>query len=184
MKDRLCLEHGFSIVEDPKPSRGHYGEWLGEHRQSFCQERLRRVIDMALEQKPSDYEDFIKLLVSSSVEVNRERKNLRLPGQKRFTRYNTLKGDYTEQAIKERIAGVRTVWPRAYPPQKVGLPIDIEAAVRAGKGPCYERRAKVFNLKTVAYFKEHGDMDYAGFLEKSGSATTNFNELFTRIKEL
>ena len=25
MNDRLCLEHGLSIVEDPKPSREHYG---------------------------------------------------------------------------------------------------------------------------------------------------------------
>ena len=25
MNDRLCLEHGLSVVENPKPGRGHYG---------------------------------------------------------------------------------------------------------------------------------------------------------------
>ena len=30
ISDKLCLEHGLSIVEDPKPSRGHYGKWLGD----------------------------------------------------------------------------------------------------------------------------------------------------------
>ena len=42
--------------------------------------------------------------------------------------------------------------------------IDIDAAVRAGKGEGYERWAKVFNVKqlakAVAYLKEHGDMSY------------------------
>lgn len=35
--------------------------------------------------------------------------HFRIPGQENYTRCDTLKGDYTEQAIKERIAGTRTV---------------------------------------------------------------------------
>lgn len=33
MNDKLCLEHGLSIVENPKPSREHYGTWLGNKKQ-------------------------------------------------------------------------------------------------------------------------------------------------------
>ncbi|MCU0080426.1 relaxase/mobilization nuclease domain-containing protein [Extibacter muris] len=33
MNDKLCLEHGLSIVENPKSSRNHYGTWLGSNRQ-------------------------------------------------------------------------------------------------------------------------------------------------------
>lgn len=195
MNDRLCLEHGLSIVEDPKPSREHYGGWLGSHRQPSYQERIRRAIDAVLEQKPADFEDFLKKLEAHGVEVNRERKNLRLrmPGQENYTRCNTLKGDYTEQAIRERIEGVRTArtrtqgTPRQAVP-KVGLLIDIEAAVRAGKGPGYERWAKVFNLKqlsqAVAYLKENGDMGYEELREKAYATTARFNELSTQIKEL
>lgn len=66
--------------------------------------------------------------------------------------------------------------------------MDIEAAVRAGKGPGYERWAKVFNLKqlsqAVIYLKEHGDMSYEDLLEKAAAATISFNALSAKIKEL
>ena len=45
--------------------------------------------------------------------------------------------------------------------------VDIEAAVRSGKEPGYERWAKVFNLKqlsqAIVWLKEHGDMSYEDF---------------------
>lgn len=193
INDKLCVEHGLSIVEDPKPSRGHYGTWLGGNKPLPFQEQLRQAVDAALNENPKDFSDFLKKLEAAGIEVNQERKNLRfrVPGQERYSRCNTLGGDYTEQAIRERIAGVRTVTPRfrpQKPTQKIGLLVDIEAAIRAGKGPGYERWAKVFNIKqlsqAVIYLKEHGDMNYSELQEKSAAATTRFNELATRIKEL
>ena len=194
MNDKLCLEHGLSIVENPKPSREHYGTWLGNKKQLSFQEQIRIAIDAALEEKPKDFEELLQKLETAGLEVNRERKHLRfrVPGQENYTRCDTLKGDYTEQAIKERIAGTRTVKPRhAFSKKtvsKVGLLVDIEAAIRSGKGPGYERWAKVFNLKqlsqAVLYLKEHGDMGYEDLLEKANATTTNFNTLSVQIKDL
>ena len=194
MNDKLCLEHGLSIVENPKPSREHYDTWLGNKKQPSFQEQIRIAIDAALEEKPKDFEELLKKLEAAGIEVNRERKHLRfrVPGQENYTRCDTLKGNYTEQAIKERIAGTRTVKPRhafsKKPVSKVGLLVDIEAAIRSGKGPGYERWAKVFNLKqlsqAVLYLKEHGDMGYEDLLEKTNAATTNFNTLSVQIKDL
>ena len=28
ISDQICLEYGLSVIENPKPSRGHYGTWL------------------------------------------------------------------------------------------------------------------------------------------------------------
>ena len=194
MNDKLCLEHGLSIVENPKPSRDHYGTWMGSQKQPSHQEQLRWAIDAALEEKPKDFEELLKKLEAAGIEVNQERKNLRfrVQGQQNYTRCNTLKGDYTEQAIQERIEGTRTVKPRRTfsqkPAPKVGLLVDIEAAVRAGKGPGYERWAKVFNLKqlslAVIYLKEHDDMSYEDLQEKVAAATASFNTLSAQIKEL
>ena len=194
MNDKLCLEHGLSIIENPKPSREHYGTWLGNKKQPSFQEQIRIVIDAALEEKPKDFEELLKKLEAAGIEVNRERKHLRFRvlGQENYTRCDTLKGDYTEQAIKERIAGTRAVKPcHAFskkPVSKVGLLVDIEAAIRSGKGPGYERWAKVFNLKqlsqAVLYLKEHGDMGYEDLLEKANATTTNFNTLSVQIKDL
>ena len=194
MNDKLCLEHGLSIVEDPKPSREHYGTWLGNQKQPSHQEQIRWAIDAVLAEKPKDFEEFLRKLQEAGVEVNRERKHLRfrLSPDDRYTRCDTLKGDYTEQAIKERIAGTRTVTPRrtSQPKlvSKVGMLVDIEAALKAGKGPGYERWAKVFNIKqlsqAVLYLKEHGDMSYAELTEKSDATTASFNALSAQIKEL
>lgn len=168
MNDTLCMEHGLSIVENPKPSRDHYGTWLGEQKQPSHQEQLRWAIDAALAEKPKDFEEFLKMLQASGIEVNRERKHLRLrtSPEHRYAQCDTLKGDYTEQAIKERIAGTRTVTPRrtSYqkPTQKIGMLVDIEA---------------------VLYLKEHGDMSYAELREKSDAVTADFNTLSAQIKE-
>ena len=192
MNDKLCLEHGLSIVENPKPSRDHYGTWMGSQKQPSHQEQLRWAVDAALEEKPKDFEELLKKLEAAGIEVNRERKYLRfrLSPEDRYTRCDTLKGDYTEQAIKERIAGTRTVKPRRTSPQKpvskVGLLVDIEAAIRSGKGPGYERWAKVFNLKqmaqTVNFLTEHHLLDYTELEEKAVAATAHHNELSAQIK--
>lgn len=194
MNDKLCLEHGLSIVEDPKPSRAHYGTWLGNKKQPSFQEQIRQAIDAVLKEKPKDFEEFLEKMEAAGVEVNRERKNLRfrVQGQENYTRCNTLKGDYTEQAIKERISGVRIVNPQrnsTYRQRfKIGLLLDIETVVRSGKGPGYERWAKVFNLKqlsqAVMYLKEHGDMGYEDLKEKTSAVAARFNDLSEKIKSL
>ena len=194
MNDKLCLEHGLSVIENPKPSRDHYGTWMGDKKQPSYHAQLRIAIDAALEEGPKDFSDFLKKLEAAGIEVNQERKHLRfrVPGQENYTHCDTLKGDYTELAIKERIEGIRTVKSRrTFAPKqapKVGLLVDIEAAVHAGKGPGYERWARVFNIKqlsqAVIYLKEHGDMSYADLQEKASAATARFNELSDQIKNL
>ena len=67
MNDMLCLEHGLSIVEDPKPSRDHYGTWLGSKKQPSFQEQIRRAIDAALEEKPKDFEELLKKLEAAGM---------------------------------------------------------------------------------------------------------------------
>ena len=194
INDKLCLEHGLSIVDDPKPSRSHYGTWLGNEKQPSFHEQLRRMIDSVLEEKPRNYDELLKKLDATGVTVICEGKHLklRMPGQKKNIRLRSLGEDYTEQAIKERIEGKRTVTPQRFPHKKpltkVGLLVDIEAAIRAGKGSGYERWAKVFNIKqlsqAVIYLKEHGDMNYSALQEKSAAVTLRFNDLSTQIKEL
>ena len=194
INDKLCLENGLSVVGDPQASKSNYATWLGNDQKLSYQEQLRRIIDTVLEEKPKDFADFLEKLKAYGVTVNTERKNLRLraAGQTKFTRCDTLRGDYTERAIRERIEGVRVVSPRRKTNRptvpKVGLLIDIDAAIRAGKGPGYERWAKVFNLKqlsqAVLYLKEHGDMSYEDLKERTSAAVARFNDLSAEIKDL
>ena len=50
MNDKLCLEHGLSVIENPKPSRDHYGTWMGDKKQPSYHAQLRIAIDAALEE--------------------------------------------------------------------------------------------------------------------------------------
>jgi len=198
LSDQICVEHGLSIIENPKPSKGHYGTWLGDDKVPSFQQQLRAAIDAALEQGPADFDAFLKLMEASGVEVSRRGKKLRFraPGQERATRCDTLKGDYTEQAIRERIEGTRVVVagggdggraPERNTTTHVNLLIDIQAKIQAGKGPGYERWAKVFNLKeaakTLVFLQENGLTEYAMLEQKTADATAEFNELSAKIKQ-
>lgn len=193
---RLCLEHGLSIIEKPKPSRSSYGTWLGEDRPPSFQQHLRNTIDSVLESKPTDFEAFLSAMLEAGYEA-KQGKHLAFlgGGQKKFIRCDTLKDDHTTEAIRERIEGKRQYTPpkktrRAVQPQQKtpSLLIDIQAKIQAGKGAGYERFAKVFNLKqaaqTLIYLQEHGLTDYADLTEKASAATQTFNTLSDRLKVL
>lgn len=140
LSDQICLEHGLSVIENPKPSRGHYGTWLGDQKQPSFKDRIKRAIDAALEQKPADFDSFLSELEKRGIEVSRRGKALRFralsdgmePIQKQYTRCDSLGDDYTEKALRERVEGKRVRTSSHSSPQvdssvKPNLLIDIKA---------------------------------------------------------
>jgi hypothetical protein len=197
LSDLICVENGLSIIEKPGLSKGkNYARHMfGSDRPPSFQNQLRDAIDAALDKKPETFEDFIALIKATGISAERRGKHMRftLPGQKQPTRLDTLRGDYTEEAIRERIAGQRVSSSAGRAPapdmgQRQSLLIDIESKLREGKGPGYERWAKLHNLKqmsqTLIYLQEKSLDDYAVLKEKTEAATARFNELSDRIKEL
>ncbi len=63
-------------------------------------------------------------------------------------------------------------------PRRVNLLIDIQERMRQGKGPAYERWAKVYNLKQMAaalqYLKEQPLFEYDDLAAKTDAATGGF----------
>lgn len=95
----------------------------------------------------------------------------RAPGQERFTRLKTLGADYTEEAIRERIAGKRTKAAKAPKEQRgVSLLIDIENSIKAQESRGYEQWAKIHNLKlaakTMNFLTEHQIEQYADLVSR------------------
>lgn len=192
LSDRLCLENGLSIVENPKPrSKGkfrNYGEWqAGQKKPLTYQDRLRAAIDTALAKKPADFPAFLSLMEQAGYEVKQRRGaiSFRAPGQKRFTRLrsDTLGEGYSETDIRAALSGSRQR--PGQPRQKINLAIDIQSRLQ-GKGPSYERWAKVFNLKqmaaALAYLQDNGLTDYEQLEQKATAATEHFHKLSDQIK--
>ena len=69
-------------------------------------------------------------------------------GQERFTRLraSTLGEGYD---LKDILAAIEGGTRRRRTERKISLAVDIQAKLAEGKGPGYERWAKVFNLKST-----------------------------------
>ena len=200
LSDRVCLEHALSVVERPKlHSKGrflHYGQWQGEVRPPSQKEQIRCAIDTALSKRPADFADFLRRMEAVGFQVVHGRGGVisfRAPGHDRAARLraSTLGAGYGREDIQAVIDGkapTRTAPVRRAPtPRRVNLLIDIQERMRQGKGPAYERWAKVYNLKQMAaalqYLKEHQLFEYDDLAAKTDAATERFHTLAGVIQQ-
>ncbi len=109
------------------------------------------------------------------------------PGQDKYTRLraSTLGVGFDPKDIQAVIAGE---WPLPEfpkdappPPRQVGLIIDIQKRMAQGKGPAYERWAKVYNLKQMAaalqFLQENNLTDYDALAAKTSAAVDRAHAL-------
>lgn len=153
MSDKLCREHGLSVVVPGKGSKGKsYAEYQAEKTGTSWKGKLKTAVD-ALIPQVADFEELLRRLEAAGYEIKQGKYiSCRAPGQERFTRLKTLGADYTEEAIAERISGKRTRAAKAPRAEKKGvsLLIDIENSIKAGESRGYEQWAKIHNLKQAA----------------------------------
>ena len=198
LSDRICLENDLSVIQHPKlHSKGrflHYGQWIGQ-RPPSAQQRVRLAIVSALEKKPADFAAFLRLMEESGFAVKHGRGGVisfLAPGQDKPTRLraSTLEGGFDPEDIRAVIAGERPIpelADEAPPPQRINLIVDIQERLHSGKGPAYERWAKVYNLKQMAaalqYLREHGLTDYEALEASTGAAVDRFHTLAGELRE-
>ena len=69
---------------------------------------LKEAVDLLIPQV-KNFEELLEKLQASGYEIKRGKYiSCRAPGQERFTRLKTLGADYTEEAIRKRIAGIKS----------------------------------------------------------------------------
>ncbi len=153
MSDKLCREHGLSVVVPGKGSKGKsYAEYQAEKTGTSWKSKLKIAVD-ALIPQVADFEELLRRLEAAGYEIKRGKYiSCRAPGQERFTRLKTLGADYTEEAITKRISGKRIRAAKAPRAEKkdVSLLIDIENSIKAQENRGYEQWAKIHNLKQAA----------------------------------
>ena len=195
VSDQLCVEHGLSIIEKPGLSkRYNRAEYLGEVKPPTVRDKLRDAIDNALRDCKS-FEDFIAAMKTTDIQIKRGKHlAFKLPDGKAFIRCKSLGGDYTEDAIRERISGIRVAAPRqkstaqAVASGKPNLLIDIQAKIQQGYGPGFEHYAKLVNLKemakTLIFLQERGLTDYDALSAQSDASFKKHSELGGQIKKI
>ena len=193
ISDRLCLENGLSIIENPKRGKSHYGKWLGDKKPITHSEKLRNTIDEILSKKPSDFDNFLLQMEQAGYSI-KQGKYLAFKNndQKKFIRLRSLGESYTEEEIravineKKPFANRKRASVKSQSP--VNLLVDIEAKLQAGKGAGYERWAKIFNLKqmaqTINFLTENNLLAYEDLGKKAQVSTGNFNQISAEIKDI
>ena len=144
-----------------------------------------------------DFADFLRRMETAGIQVKHGRGGVisfLVPGQQRAARFraSTLGDGYGPEDVQAVIDGkapTRTAPVRRAPtPRRVNLLIDIQERMRQGKGPAYERWAKVYNLKQMAaalqYLKEHQLFEYDDLAAKTDAATERFHTLAGNIQQI
>ena len=171
VSDRLCKENGLSVIPPSQNKGMGYKEYTEAKRGTSWKQKLKQTIDR-LVITAKDYDDFLRLMQEAGYEIKTGKYiSFRAEGQERFTRSKTIGENYTEERIKERIAG-RTPRrsQRQTTPKGISLIGDIQERIRLIDSKGYEHKAKLTILKeaarTLNYLTENNLLQYADFEKK------------------
>ena len=187
VSDRLCKEHGLSVVVPGQDKGKSYIEHQAARNGTSYKAKLKAAIDRLIP-SCSDFEELLGRLEREGYEIKRGKYiSCRASDQERFTRMKTLGIDYTEESVTARIAGGSR--PSRQPKQRDGrisLRIDIQNNLKAQQSAGFTHWAKLNNLKhaakTMNFLTEHGIDSYALLAEKLSAITDNRNRVHTEIK--
>ena len=172
VSDRLCYENGLSVITPEKGRKGKsYIEYQTAKKGTSWKGKLKETVDLLIPQV-KDFEELLEKLQASGYEIKRGKyTSCCAPGQERFTRLKTLGIDYTEEAIRKRIAGIRSHNVKTLKQEQgISLLIDIENNIKAQQSASYEHWAKIHNLKqaakTMNFLTENNIKQYEDLIEK------------------
>lgn len=171
VSDRLCKENGLSVIPPSQNKGMGYKEYTEAKRGTSWKQKLKQTIDR-LVITAKDYDDFLRLMQEAGYEIKTGKYiSFRAEGQERFTRSKPIGENYTEERIKERIAGrMPRRSQRQTTPKGISLIGDIQERIRLIDSKGYEYKAKLTILKeaarTLNYLTENNLLQYADLEKK------------------
>lgn len=187
VSDRLCKENGLSVIPPSQNKGMGYKEYTEAKRGTSWKQKLKQTIDR-LVITAKDYDDFLRLMQEAGYEIKTGKYiSFRAEGQERFTRSKTIGENYTEERIKERIAG-RTPRRnrRQTVPKGISLVGDIQERIRLIDSKGYEYKAKLTILKeaarTLNYLTENNLLQYADLEKKVEDVHSSYDRTGKELK--
>ena len=187
VSDRLCKENGLSVIPPSQNKGMDYKEYIEAKRGTSWKQKLKQTIDR-LVITAKDYDDFLRLMQEAGYEIKTGKYiSFRAEGQERFTRSKTIGENYTEERIKERIAG-RTPRrsQRQTVPKGISLIGDIQERIRLIDSKGYEYKAKLTILKeaarTLNYLTENNLLQYADLEKKVEDVHSSYDRTGKELK--
>ena len=187
VSDRLCKENGLSVIPPSQNKGMGYKEYTEAKRGTSWKQKLKQTIDR-LVITAKDYDDFLRLMQEAGYEIKTGKYiSFRAEGQERFTRSKTIGENYTEERIKERIAG-RTPRrsQRQATPKGISLIGDIQERIRLIDSKGYEHKAKLTILKeaarTLNYLTDNNLLQYTDLEKKVEDVHSSYDRTGKKLK--
>ncbi|MEQ2620527.1 relaxase/mobilization nuclease domain-containing protein [Hominicoprocola fusiformis] len=187
VSDRLCKENGLSVIPPSQNKGMSYKEYTEAKRGTSWKQKLKQTIDR-LVITAKDYDDFLRLMQEAGYEIKPGKYiSFRAEGQERFTRSKTIGENYTEERIKERIAG-RTPRrsQRQTTPKGISLIGDIQERIRLIDSKGYEHKSKLTILKeaarTLNYLTDNNLLQYADLEKKVEDVHSSYDRTGKELK--
>lgn len=187
VSDRLCKENGLSVIPPSQNKGMSYKEYTEAKRGTSWKQKLKQTIDR-LVITAKDYDDFLRLMQEAGYEIKPGKYiSFRAEGQERFTRSKTIGENYTEERIKERIAGRTPRRSRKQTvPKGISLIGDIHERIRLIDSKGYEYKAKLTILKeaarTLNYLTENNLLQYADLEKKVEDVHSSYDRTGKELK--
>ena len=187
ISDRLCKENGLSVIPPSQNKGMGYKEYTEAKRGTSWKQKLKQTIDR-LVITAKDYDDFLRLMQEAGYEIKTGKYiSFRAEGQERFTRSKTIGENYTEERIKERIAGRTPRRSRKQTtPNGISLIGDIQERIRLIDSKGYEHKAKLTILKeaarTLNYLTENNLLQYADLEKKVEDVHSSYDRIGKELK--
>ena len=187
VSDRLCKENGLSVIPPSQNKGMGYKEYTEAKRGTSWKQKLKQTIDR-LVITAKDYDDFLRLMQEAGYEIKTGKYiSFRAEGQERFTRSKTIGENYTEERIKERIAGRTPRRSRKQTtPKGISLIGDIQERIRLIDSKGYEHKAKLTILKeaarTLNYLTEKNLLQYADLEKKVEDVHSSYDRTGKELK--
>ena len=187
VSDRLCKENGLSVIPPSQNKGMGYKEYTEAKRGTSWKQKLKQTIDR-LVITAKDYDDFLRLMQEAGYEIKTGKYiSFRAEGQERFTRSKTIGENYTEERIKERIAGRSPRRNRRQTvPKGISLIGDIQERIRLIDSKGYEYKAKLTILKeaarTLNFLTENNLLQYADLEKKVEDVHSSYDRTGKELK--
>ena len=189
--DRLCKEHGLSVVHPGKEKGKGWKEYTETKAGTSWKAQLTAAIDRYIVVSTS-FDDMLRRMEADSFTIKRAKyTSYKLPGQGRFTGGPTLGSEYTDERIKERIDGLLKAPVRRtqrVDDGRINLVIDIENSIKAQQSKGYEHWAKINNLKqaarTVNFLTENNLLRYEDLQAKIAEVRVAEQQAADTLKQL
>ena len=189
VSDRLCKENGLSVIPPSQNKGMGYKEYTEAKRGTSWKQKLKQTIDR-LVITAKDYDYFLRLMQEAGYEIKTGKYiSFRAEGQERFTRSKTIGENYTEERIKERIAGRSPRRNRRQTvPKGISLIGDIQERIRLIDSKGYEYKAKLTILKeaarTLNYLTENNLLQYADLEKKVEDVHSSYDRTGKELKSV